>query len=163
MQTAPLLRLALLSLATAMLASCATTPQAAAHAAARRIAHVRTTAFCANEGGSGRHNATGQRLSTQKVRSAASDWSRYPLGTRFRVVGSNDEYIIDDYGWALIGTGTLDLHKSTRAEVARWGVRHVDIDVLEWGSREQSLKVLRPRAGNRKIRRMVAALEAQKT
>ena len=124
---------------------------------------MRTTAFCANEGGSGRHNATGQRFSARKAHSAASDWSRYPLGTRFRVVGSNEEYVIDDYGWALIGTGTIDLHKSSRAEVQRWGVRHVDIDVLEWGSREESLKTLRPRKGSRNIRRMIASLEQAKS
>lgn len=163
MQTSTVLRLAFVVVAALTLASCATTPQSATHTGSRRITHVRTTAFCANEGGSGKHNATGQRLSTRKARSAASDWSRYPLGTRFRVVGSNEEYVIDDYGWALIGTNTIDLHKPSRAEVRHWGVRHVDIDVLEWGSREESLKVLRPRKGSRNIRRMIAALEKSKS
>ena len=163
MQPPIYLRLALACIAALVLASCATTPQPARRSAVRRITHVRTTAFCRDEAGSGKHNATGQRLSASGVRSAASDWSRYPLGTRFRVAGSNDEHVIDDYGWALIGTDTIDLHKATRAEVARWGVRHVDIEVLEWGSRDRSLKLLRPRQGNRKVRRMVAALEAQKT
>lgn len=163
-QTSPLLRLASVFLAGFVLASCATAPQlTATRTGGRRISHVRTTAFCTNEGGSGRHNATGQHLSSRKAHSAASDWSRYPLGTRFRVVGSNDEYVIDDYGWALIGTGTIDLHKASRAEVRRWGVRDVDIEVLEWGSREESLKVLRPRKASRNIRRMIAGLEEQKT
>jgi hypothetical protein len=35
----------------------------------------------------------------------------------------------------------------------------VDIDIIEWGSKEQSLKVLAPRRKHRLIRRMIADLE----
>jgi hypothetical protein len=94
--------------------------------------------------------------------SAASDWSRFPLGTRFRLVDTNEEYIIDDYGGALVGTNTIDLFKNTRREMKGWGVRHVDIDILQWGSEEQSLKILRPRAKHTKVRRMLAALNSKK-
>jgi hypothetical protein len=94
--------------------------------------------------------------------SAASDWSRYPLGTRFRVAATNEEYIIDDYGWALVGTDTIDLYKPSRLEMRRWGVRHVDIDILQWGSEEQSLKVLAPRCKHRRVQQMVTALEKKK-
>jgi 3D (Asp-Asp-Asp) domain-containing protein len=128
---------------------------------ARRIANVRTTAYTHTEKG-GRHNAVGVRLSGSNVMSAASDWSRFPLGTRFQIVGTSDRYVIDDYGSALIGTNTIDLYKTSRAAMRQWGMRHVDIDVIEWGSKEQSLKVLRPRAKNRIIRRMIAGLEQQK-
>jgi 3D (Asp-Asp-Asp) domain-containing protein len=128
---------------------------------ARRIANVRTTAYTHTERG-GRHNAIGVRLSGSNVMSAASDWSRYPLGTRFQIVGTSDRYVIDDYGGALIGTNTIDLYKTSRAAMRQWGVRHVDIDIIEWGSKEQSLKVLRPREKNRLIRRMIAGLEQQK-
>jgi 7,8-dihydro-6-hydroxymethylpterin-pyrophosphokinase len=41
----------------------------------------------------------------------------------------------------------------------RWGVRNVDIDILQWGSAEQSLKVLCPRAKHQTPRRMIAALQ----
>jgi 3D (Asp-Asp-Asp) domain-containing protein len=122
---------------------------------------VRTTAYCQNEGGSGRSNALGQRLSATRVMSAASDWSRFPLGTHFRIVGTNDEYIIDDYGGALVGTDTIDLYKASRLAMRQWGVRHVDIDVLAWGSKEQSLNVLRPRRKNGVVRRMIACLETK--
>jgi 3D (Asp-Asp-Asp) domain-containing protein len=127
----------------------------------RRIANVRTTAYTHTERG-GRHNAIGVRLSGSSVMSAASDWSRYPLGTRFQIVGTADRYVIDDYGGALIGTNTIDLYKTSRAAMRQWGVRKVDIDVIEWGSKEQSLKVLRPRGKNRLIRRMITGLEQQK-
>lgn len=125
---------------------------------ARRIANVRTTAYTHSEKG-GPRNAIGRRLSGSNVMSAASDWSRFPLGTRFQVVGTNDRYVIDDYGGALVGTNTIDLYKSSRAAMRRWGVRRVDIDILEWGSKEESLKVLAPRKKHRLIRRMIAGFE----
>jgi len=128
---------------------------------ARRIANVRTTAYTHSERG-GRSNAVGARLAGANVMSAAADWSRFPLGTRFQIVGTADRYIIDDYGGALIGTDTIDLYKTSRSAMRQWGVRHVDIDIIEWGSKEQSLKVLNPRRKNRLIRRMIAGLE-QKT
>src|SRR2546429_9241092 len=83
----------------------------------RRIPNVRTTAYTRLEGGSGRRNALGEYLSGRHVMSAASDWSRYPLGTRFRIADSSEEYVIDDYGMALIGTNTIDLYKPSRLEM----------------------------------------------
>jgi len=128
----------------------------------RRLPKVRTTAYTDHEGGSGSHNALGEHLSCRHVMSAASDWSRYPLGTLFRIAETNEEYVIDDYGNALIGTDTIDLYKPNRLEMKRWGVRYVDIDILQWGSEEQSLKVLAPRCKHRCVRQMVAALEKKK-
>lgn len=158
------LRLALIAGLGALLTSCADQPAAkpavVQSARASHLCHVRTTAYCRFEG-SGSRNAIGQRLSSRHVMSAASDWSRYPLGTRFRIAGTNDEYVIDDYGTALIGTNTIDLYKPSKLEMRRWGVRHVDIDVLQWGSREQSLKVLSPRKKHSQVRQMIAAMEKQ--
>jgi 3D (Asp-Asp-Asp) domain-containing protein len=144
------------------LVGCAEQPQATRLSAGwpnpRRLQHVRTTAYSRGEDG-GRRNAVGAHLSRGKCRSAASDWSRFPLGTRFRIVGTRDEYIIDDYGTALIGTNTIDLYKHTRLEMKRWGVRHVDIDILEWGSDAKSLQVLGPRAKHRSVQRMIVGLQ----
>jgi len=118
---------------------------------------VRTTAYTHTEKG-GRHNALGTYLSGRHVLSAASDWSRFPLGTRFRIVDTSEEYVIDDYGTALVGTNTIDLYKTSRLEMKRWGVRNVDIDILQWGSDTQSLKVLAPRAKHPQVRQMIASL-----
>jgi 3D (Asp-Asp-Asp) domain-containing protein len=123
-----------------------------------RLQKVRTTAYSRGEAG-GKRNAVGDRLSGHKVMSAASDWSRFPLGTRFRIVNTKEEFIIDDYGTALVGTNTIDLYKKTRLEMKRWGVRHVDIDILEWGSEEKSLKVLAPRAKHRTVKKMIVGLQ----
>ncbi len=73
-----------------------------------------------------------------------------------------EEYEVDDYGGALIGTNTIDLYKNSRLEMRQWGVRHIDIDILKWGSDEESLKVLRPRAKHSSARRMLASLEKKK-
>jgi 3D (Asp-Asp-Asp) domain-containing protein len=127
-----------------------------------RMPKVRTTAYTHTEKG-GPHNAIGTSLSGHHVMSAASDWSRFPLGTRFRIADTNEEYIIDDYGTALVGTETIDLYKSSRLDMNRWGVRHVDIDILQWGSEEQSLKVLAPRCKHHCVRQMVASLHQKKT
>src|SRR6266581_2347830 len=115
-----------------------------AAASVGRRHHVRTSAYTRSESG-GRQNAIGVSLSGRHMMSAASDWSQYPLGTRFRIVDTQEEYIIDDYGSALVGTNTIDLYKPSRLAMRQWGVRHVDIDVLQWGSAERSLKVLGPR------------------
>ncbi len=163
LQKSLLLRLTLACLVAGFLGSCATQPLASRNQAKPQRMNVRTTAYCTSErGGGGKHNAVGMYLSGRNVVSAASDWSRFPLGTRFRLVDTNQEYIIDDYGGALIGTNTIDLFKNSRLEMKRWGVRHVDIDILQWGSEERSVKILAPRARHKKVRRMLVALNSKK-
>jgi 3D (Asp-Asp-Asp) domain-containing protein len=106
------------------------------------VTGVRTTAYtygAAENGAHPRSNAIGKPLKAGKVRSAAADWSRWPLGTRFRVVETGQEYVIDDIGSAMVGTGTIDLFKPSGREMSRWGVRKVTIEILEWGSPEKSL------------------------
>ena len=157
--TSPL-RLTLVGALALLCVSCATQqPPLTAEASVtkQRIHKVRTTAYTHTEAG-GRRNALGKKLSGQQVKSAAADWSRWPLGTRFQIVGTDDVFQIDDYGSALIGTGTIDLYKTNRLAMRRWGVRSVDIDVLEWGSPQRSLEVLAPRKGNKRVRAMILAL-----
>lgn len=129
---------------------------------AARPIRVRTTAYTHNEADHkkyGRRNALGTRLRYGKVRSAAADWSRYPVGTQFRIVGQPGIlYEVDDYGGALVGTGTIDLYKPTFSAMNRWGVRHIDIEVVKWGSFAKSLKVLKPRTKWRHVRRMVQSI-----
>ncbi|MGI9089007.1 MAG: 3D domain-containing protein [Chthoniobacterales bacterium] len=147
----------------ALLSSCAVQPAPTAATHTRgMLQKVRTTAYTHTEGTGGR-NAIGRRLSGNGVMSASSDWSRFPLGTRFRVLETGEEYVIDDYGGALVGTNTIDLYKTSRGAMNRWGVRHVDIEILHWGSNDESLKVLRPRHHIGRVRRMIAVLEQKKT
>jgi 3D (Asp-Asp-Asp) domain-containing protein len=162
LQMSNFLKFALGALLAFLVASCAepptTKPAATASISGHRLQKVRTTAYTHTEKG-GKRNAVGTYLASRTVRSAASDWSCYPLGTRFRIIDTNEVYQIDDYGTALVGTNTIDLYKTSRLEMRRWGVRHVDIDILAWGSEAESLRVLTPRAKHRQVRQMIVALQ----
>ena len=123
--------------------------------AARRM-YVRTTAYHHTEPG-GRRTAVGGYL--KATHSAATDWSWLPVGTRFRVVETGEDYVVEDYGSALIGKYTIDLYKSTRGAMNAWGVRYVNIEILELGSYKTSLAVLLPRQKYSHVRQMVAGLK----
>jgi 3D (Asp-Asp-Asp) domain-containing protein len=111
-----------------------------------QIMMVRTTAYTHTESDHiqyGRKSAAGNTLQYgSQVRSAAADWSKYPLGTRFMIEGLPYEYVVDDYGSALVGTETIDIYKPEKGTMNNWGVRNVPIRVLEWGSFEESRKIL---------------------
>lgn len=120
--------------------------------------HVRTTAYTHSEADHiqyGRMTAAGTRLRHGAVTSAAADWSRWPLGTRFRIVGSGRIYEVDDYGWMLAGTNTIDLYQPSMAAMHRWGVRHVEIEILRWGDIERSARIMQPRRAHRHVERML--------
>ncbi len=127
-----------------------------------RISSVKTTAYTHTEADHrqyGKASATGDRLKYGSVRSAATDWSVYPVGTMFQIDG--DPYVseVDDYGSALVGTNTIDLYKPDKAEMKNWGVRNVNIRVLRWGSFSKSLAIMRERQKNDHVRKMVQRIE----
>lgn len=126
---------------------------------------VRTTAYTHSESDHiayGVKSALGTNLRFGAVRSAAADWSRYPVGTVFRIAGQPGiVYVVDDYGSALVGTGTIDLYKPSRSMMNNWGVRHVDIEVIQWGSYERSLELMRDRTRWRHVRAMMDGIEAR--
>ncbi len=109
----------------------------------------------------GGHDACGGILSTGAIHSAAADWSRYPVGTRFQIIETGEICEIDDYGSALIGTNTIDLYQDSGRQMRNWGVRMVHIKILVWGSARRSLEILTPRARNYQVRPMIAALRQQ--
>ena len=123
---------------------------------------VRTTAYTHTEGDHlqySNRNASGGRLQNGSVKSAACDWSRWPVGTVFRVRETGETFIVDDYGWALTGTNTIDLYKPSRSAMNQWGVRRVNIELLEWGDVQRSLAILRPRTKHVHVRLMVKQLQ----
>ena len=126
---------------------------------------VRTTAYTHSEldhVSYGARNAVGTQLKyTNQVRSAAADWSVYPLGTRFMIKGEPYVYVVDDYGGALVGTGTIDIYHPNKELMRKWGGRVVEIQVLRWGSSQLSMKVLSDRTRYRHCARMQAALREQ--
>ncbi len=108
-----------------------------------------------------KRNAIGGSLKSGQVNSAAADWSKFPLGTKFRVVESGKIYVVDDYGSAMVGKDKVDLYMSDYSQVDRWGVRNVTLEIIEWGCPERSLAILKPRARPNYIRRMVNSLQSQ--
>ena len=143
---------------------CVTTVTTAAAPSKPKTFPVTATAYSSgakcNGAWSGR-NAIGGRLKSGAVNSAATDWSRIPLGTKFRVVETGKVYVVDDYGSAMVGKDKVDLFHTNYRDVYRWGVRQVTLEIIEWGCREKSLAVLRPRKRAPHVRRMVEALETQ--
>jgi len=131
-----------------------------------QIMMVRTTAYSHLEADSlpyGNKSAAGTPLKYgSRVRSAAADWSKYPLGTRFMIEGLPYVYEVDDYGSALAGTETLDIYKPNLAGIRQWGARNVPVRVLEWGSFEESRRILDSRKHVRHahhVRQMLSEIE----
>jgi len=129
----------------------------------QRIEKVRTTAYThgAAENGPIKGQMPLARLKSGALSSAAADWSHWPVGTRFRVVETGREHIIDDVGSAIVGTNTIDLFKPSSRAMHQWGVRDVTIEILEWGSPEESLEILMSRRKSRPARKMVERLLVQ--
>lgn len=129
----------------------------------QRLHDVRTTAYTHTEKDHiayGKGSADGGSLKYGKVRSAAADWSVYPVGTVFQIEGDSSIYEVDDYGSALVGTETIDIYKPTKATMNEWGVRNVNINVLQWGSFDKSLAILKPREKKAShVKEMVSKIE----
>lgn len=127
---------------------------------------VRTTAYTHTESDHrkyGSRSAAGTPLRRGTVNSAAADWSRWPLGTKFHIVETGEVYEVDDYGWMLAGTNTIDLYKPSRERMNQWGVRRVTIEILEWGDPRRSYAMLKPRQKHAHVKRMVRQLEDRYT
>lgn len=126
---------------------------------------VRTTAYTCSESDHlkyGNKSAAGTTLLYSRGRrSAAADWSYYPIGTTFRIKGMPGIYVVDDYGSALTGTGTIDLYKPSRALMNKWGLRQVEVEVIEWGSMRRSVELLSKRTRYRHCRQMLSSILKQ--
>ncbi len=150
----------LLGLAASVLSSCSSS--GLLNKNATRITSVRTTAYTHSESDHiiyGARTAVGTNLKYGNVRSAAADWSVFPVGTIFQIEGLPYVYQVDDYGSALVGTNTIDLYKPDKATMKAWGVRNVNIKVIKWGSFSKSLSILKPRTAYPHIRRMISRIE----
>jgi 3D (Asp-Asp-Asp) domain-containing protein len=127
---------------------------------------VRTTAYTCSEDDHlvyGSKNATGTTLRyTNRVRSAAADWSFYPVGTTFRIKGLPYLYVVDDYGSALTGTGTVDIYKPNKEIMAQWGRRNVELTIVQWGSFTRSAELLSQRTSFDHCRQMLANIVRQR-
>lgn len=128
------------------------------------FANVRMTAYNHAEADHirwGRKTASGTTVRYGKMVSVAADWSRWPLGTEFRMVPCDGKvYVVEDYGGALVGTDTLDIYKPTIAAMNSWGLRWKNIEVVKWGCLQKSFNIINnpERLRYRHVRRMREAL-----
>ncbi|MDB6075840.1 MAG: 3d domain, partial [Verrucomicrobiaceae bacterium] len=85
-------------------------------------------------------------------------------GTRFRVKGQPSVvYVVDDYGSALVGSNTIDLYCPTERQMDNWGVRTLNIEVLQWGSFTQSMDMIRDRVAFPHVRQMMRSIQQRLT
>ena len=77
----------------------------------------------------------------------------------FRVLSTGQVYRVEDYGWALAGRNTIDLYMATPNDMNSWGVRAEQIQILQWGDPQESLRLLSRHQDHRHIKRMVLELE----
>ena len=99
--------------------------------------------------------------SPPRIGSAAADWSRWPMGTTFRLLSTGQMYRVEDYGWALSGRNTIDLYMANRSDMNAWGARQEPIEILHWGDPHESLQFLQSHQGYKHIKRMVLELEGR--
>jgi len=107
----------------------------------------------------GAERAVAGSKSPPRIGSAAADWSRWPMGTTFRLLSTGQMYRVEDYGWALSGRNTIDLYMANSRDMNTWGARQEPIQVLHWGDPQQSLQILQSHAEHKHIKRMVLELE----
>jgi 3D (Asp-Asp-Asp) domain-containing protein len=100
-------------------------------------------------------------VSKPRIGSAAADWSRWPVGTTFRLLSTSQIYRVEDYGWALAGRNTIDLYMPNQREMNSWGARQETIQILQWGNPQESLQFLRRHQDYKHIKRMVLELEGR--
>jgi 3D (Asp-Asp-Asp) domain-containing protein len=132
--------------------------------AGQRKRYVRTTSYSHMEnevGAPGRMNAAGTVLKYGAVRSAGADWSRYPVGTTFKIKGLPYTYVVDDYGSSLVGTNTIDIFHPTLGSMKAWATRPVEIQVVRWGSMERTVNLLKGRTRHAHCARMYYAARRQ--
>lgn len=128
-----------------------------------RVRHVRTTAYTCSEDDHleyGSMNAAGTPLRySDRVRSAAADWAVYPVGTVFRIKGMPQLFVVDDYGSALTGTGTVDIYTPSKEHMNLWGRRNVELTIVQWGSYARSAEILAKRRHHPHCNQMYVAIE----
>ena len=134
-------------------------PKPAVRKATRATTTITTTTTRTVKVVRGKRVVVKGKLQPPKIGSAAADWSRWPMGTTFRLLSTGQIYRVDDYGWALAGRNTIDLYMATQAEMNAWGAREEPIQILKWGDSEESLRFLQRHQDYKHIRRMVLELQ----
>lgn len=131
-------------------------PKKGTRTGTKTVATTRVTKTATTKGGK---RLVAASKSPPRIGSAAADWSRWPVGTTFRLLSTGQMYRVEDYGWALSGRNTIDLYMANQRDMNTWGARQEPIQILHWGDPQQSLQILRLHSDYKHIKRMVLELE----
>ena len=129
------------------------------------VEKVRTTAYTHSEKDHIRYKkktAIGTTLVQNK--SAASDWSIFPVGTVLEI--NKVKYQIDDYGSALVKPlgvmPTVDIYQPSKRAMNRWGVKFFDsVKVVKWGDYQEAANILKHRLKYAHCRTMYSRIQSK--
>jgi 3D (Asp-Asp-Asp) domain-containing protein len=98
-----------------------------------------------------------------RIGSAAADWSRWPVGTTFRLLSTGQIYRVEDYGWALSGRNTIDLYMANRQDMNSWGARQPSTSTSnEWCSSYKAAIRKRPHCNSSGARSIAPTFDLPK-
>lgn len=92
--------------------------------------------------GGGAVTARGTKYRDGAVASASADWSRWPVGTVFRVLATGKVYEVDDFSEDVVGRNEIQLYRSALSNLPSGGRKYVTIEIIKWGSPRSSAKIL---------------------
>ena len=96
--------------------------------------HVKTTAYSNDPSSINRSRWRDSRTATNKLAQrghVAADWRIFPPGTRLYIPGYG-EAVVEDRGGAVKGYH-LDLFVDSYAEARKWGVKELEVYIIEKG------------------------------
>jgi hypothetical protein len=99
---------------------------------------VRTVGYSAN----GKNEVGEFRRYDNTVRSAAADWSFYPVGTSFRINGLPYLYVVDDWVGEAVGCGSIYIFNPNPEIAEKWGTRNIKLTIVQWGSFTRGAELL---------------------
>ena len=113
----------------------------------REIINARITAYTHTENDHIKYKNKTTIGTILKPGICATNWAKIPLGSKLLI---NDHiYTVEDIGSALCSTKydmpIVDLYFPNKREMRQWGVKYMDIEVLEWGDWQKSKEILAPR------------------
>ncbi len=122
----------------------------------QRILPAKLTAYTHTESDHRKYKKQTATGSTLRQGVIATDWSIFPVGSILEIQGHN--YVVEDYGSALvkpIGTKpVIDIYKPSKASMRKFGAQQSEIKVVQWGSLEESAKILKDRIKFKHCREM---------
>lgn len=113
------------------------------------ILKAKTTAYTSSEKDHLKYKkktASGKTLKNNH--SIATDWSILPVNTIVKI--DKQIYTVEDYGSALVkpknDIPVIDIYLPSRTAMNRYGVHwHNNVEIVQWGSFEESLEILKDR------------------